>query len=198
VTTARFRIDWQTEVGHFAAIEPTLGEVTDHAAQLAASYNDPRNAELLGHTEPLSDDEVIDHYDASMEEGVRSFLLFVDRAAELAFLIAAHTIHGKVWEPRSAQLRGEPGDVTLVIDREIFARNHAAALEQISFGVRSMCTESSIMECVPVLRRRGATLVAGDSVYPVSCGEHATQAPEIAAPRSSCLLAFALHDGGHD
>ena len=73
-----FRIDWQTDVGHLAAIEPTLDEVTTHAAQLAAGYNDPRNAELMGHTEPISDDEVVDHYDASFEDGVRSFLLHLD------------------------------------------------------------------------------------------------------------------------
>jgi RimJ/RimL family protein N-acetyltransferase len=196
VTTPRFRIDWQTGVGHFAAIEPTLDEVADHAAQLAAGYNDPRNAELLGHTEPLSDDEVIDHYDASIEEGVRSFLLFVDGAlvgdgdlrgmhdgaAEFAFMIAAPTLQGKglgtrfavmlhafgfaqlslsriyasvvpnnvasrrVFEkvgyrlddgPEARSYADEPGDITLVIDRETFARNHATALDQIAFGVRS-------------------------------------------------------------
>ena len=56
MTASGFRIDWQTEVGHLAAIEPSLEEVTLHAAQLAAGYNDPRNAELMGHTEPISDD----------------------------------------------------------------------------------------------------------------------------------------------
>ncbi|MBA3456736.1 MAG: GNAT family N-acetyltransferase [Deltaproteobacteria bacterium] len=109
MTTSGFRIQWQTEVGHFEAIEPTLEEVTAHAAMLAAGYNDPLNAELMGHTEPLSDDEVVDHYDASMEDGVRSFLLFFDGAlvgdgdlrgerdgaAEFAFMIAAPSIQGK-------------------------------------------------------------------------------------------------------
>ena len=104
-----FRIDWQTDVGHLAAIEPTLDEVTTHAAQLAAGYNDPRNAELMGHTEPISDDEVVDHYDASFEDGVRSFLLHLDGglvgdgdlrglrdgAAEFAFMIAAPAAQGQ-------------------------------------------------------------------------------------------------------
>ena len=107
--TARFRIDWQTDVGHFAAIEPSLDEVTAHASELAAGYNDPRNAELMGHTEPLSIDEVIDHYDETIDEGARAFLLFVDGAlvgdgdlrgmrdgaAEFAFMIAAPTFQGK-------------------------------------------------------------------------------------------------------
>lgn len=104
-----FRIDWQTEVGRFEAIEPTLEEVATHAAVLAAGYNEPRNAELMGHEEPISEDEVVDHYDASKQEGVRSFLLFVDGAlvgdgdlrglrhgaAEFAFMIGATNIQGK-------------------------------------------------------------------------------------------------------
>jgi RimJ/RimL family protein N-acetyltransferase len=109
VTGSGFRIDWQTEVGALAAIEPTLEEVTAHAARLAAGYNDPRNAELMGHTAPITIDEVVDQYDAASQDGVRSFLLFVDGAlvgdgdlrgiragsAEFAFMIAAPTLQGK-------------------------------------------------------------------------------------------------------
>ncbi len=189
----RFRIDWQTEVGHFSAIEPTLDDVRVHAAQLAAGYNDPRNAELLGHTDPLSDEEVVEHYADAIDEGARSFLLFVDHelvgdgdlrgirngAAEFAFMIAAPTFQGKGLGTRfalmihafgfvqlslariyasvvphnvasrrvfekigyrpddSAEARSyadEPGDVTLLIEREAFAAQHAAVLEQIVFA----------------------------------------------------------------
>ena len=196
VTAPGFRIDWHTDVGHLEAIEPTLIEVTAHAAQLAAGYNDPRNAELMGHTEPISEDEVVDHYDASMEDGVRSFLLFVDGAlvgdgdlrgerdgaAEFAFMIAAPTLQGKgvgtrfavmihafgfaqvgltriyasvvphnvasrrVFEKMGYRLddgaearsyADEPGDVTLVLDRETFERSCARALEQIRIAARS-------------------------------------------------------------
>ncbi len=118
MTASGFRIDWQTEVGLLSAIEPSLEEVTIHAAQLAAGYNEPRNAELMGHTEPISDDEVVDHYDASMEDGVRSFLLFLDDvlvgdgdlrgerngAAEFAFMIAAPNIQGKGLGTRFAMM----------------------------------------------------------------------------------------------
>ncbi len=109
VAVSAFRIEWDTDAGQLTAIEPTLDEVRVHAAQLAAGYNEPRNAELMGHAEPLSNDEVVDHFDAAMEDGVRSFLLFVDgtfvgdgdlrgargETAEFAFMIAAPTIQGK-------------------------------------------------------------------------------------------------------
>ncbi|MEO7092387.1 MAG: GNAT family protein [Polyangiales bacterium] len=189
------RIDWTTDVGHLAAIEPSLEEVTAHADRLAEGYNDPRNAALMGHTEPLSRDEVIDHYDASMESGTRSFLLFVDDdlvgdgdlrgerdgAAEFAFMIAAPNIQGKGLGTRFALMihtfgfaqlglariyasvvphnvasrrvfekigyrlddgaearsyADEPGDVTLVIDRETFDQRHAAARAHIEIKAR--------------------------------------------------------------
>jgi len=131
VTASRFRIDWQTEVGHLAAIEPSLDEVTAHAEELAAGYNDPRNAELMGHTEPMSVDEVVDHYDAAIEEGVRSFLLFVDgalvgdgdlrgargSAAEFAFMIAAPSIQGKGLGTRFAVMLHAFGFAQLGLDR---------------------------------------------------------------------------------
>ncbi len=188
---AAVRIDWKTDAGQLAAIEPTVDEVATHAAQLAAGYNDPRNAELMGHEAALSPDDVVDHYEAAMEEGVRSFLLFVDGgfvgdgdlrgfdgdAAEFAFMIAAPNSQGKglgtrfalmihafgfaqlglgriyasvvphnvasrrVFEKMGYRLdeseearsfADEPGDVTLVIDRETFDRNHAASLAQIT------------------------------------------------------------------
>jgi RimJ/RimL family protein N-acetyltransferase len=196
VTASRFRIDWQTDVGKFAAIEPSLDEVTVHAATLAAGYNEPGNAELMGHAENISDDEVVDHYDASMEEGARSFLLFVDDAlvgdgdlrglredaAEFAFMIGATNIQGKGLGTRFALMihafgfsqlglariyasvaphnvasrrvfeklgyrddtgaearsfADEPGDLTLVIERETFERVHAERLAQIQISVRS-------------------------------------------------------------
>ena len=131
MTASGFRIDWQTEVGHLAAIEPSLEEVTLHAAQLAAGYNDPRNAELMGHTEPISDDEVVDHYDASMEDGVRSFLLVVDGAlvgdgdlrgardgaAEFAFMIAAPNTQGKGLGTRFAVMIHAFGFAQLALER---------------------------------------------------------------------------------
>jgi len=150
----------------------------------------------MGHTEPISDDEVVDHYGASAEGGARAFLLHVDGAlvgdgdlrglrdgaAEFAFMIAAPSIQGKglgtrfavmihafgfvqlglariyasvvphnvasrrVFEkmgyqlddgPEARSYADEPGDVTLVIDRATFERNHAQALAQIQIAPRS-------------------------------------------------------------
>lgn len=100
-----FRIDWN----ELAAIEPTLDEVRAHAGALAEGYNEPANAQLMGHVEEMSADDVIDHYDDMTADGARQFLLFVDGAlagdadlrgvrdgaAEFAFMIAARGQQGK-------------------------------------------------------------------------------------------------------
>lgn len=100
-----FRIDWN----ELAAIEPTPDEVRMHADALAAGYNEPANARLMGHAEEMSAEDVVDHYDDMTAEGARQFLLFVDGAlagdadlrgvragaAEFAFMIAARGQQGK-------------------------------------------------------------------------------------------------------
>jgi RimJ/RimL family protein N-acetyltransferase len=105
----RMRIDWTTPAGRLTAIEPTLDEVAAHATALAAGYNHPRNATLLGHVDLIDPDEVVEHYADLPLEGGRGFLLFVDDhlagdadlrgvadgAAEFAFLIAAPEAQGK-------------------------------------------------------------------------------------------------------
>ena len=105
----RFAIDWATGAGQLAAFEPTLREVSARAAILAAGYNEPRNAELMGHTDPISELEVVDHYEAQLREGARMFLLYrggqlvgdadlrgiEDGSAEFAFMIAAPNEQGK-------------------------------------------------------------------------------------------------------
>lgn len=102
-----FRIDWQAE--GLSAIEPTLDEVRAHAAALAVGYNEPRNAQLMGHTAALEPDEVIEHYADMADEGAHQFLLFADGAlagdadlrgiadgaAEFAFMIGAPAAQGK-------------------------------------------------------------------------------------------------------
>lgn len=106
---AAFRIEWSTEVGQLAAVEPTRAEVAAHADALAAGYNHPANAALMGHTEDISAAEVIDHYVDLAAEGARQFLLFRDGAivgdgdlrglqdgtAEFAFMIGAPNVQGK-------------------------------------------------------------------------------------------------------
>lgn len=104
-----FAIDWATDVGQLAAIEPTLKEVAARASQLAAGYNEPRNAKLMGHEDPISEFEVVDHYEAMFQEGARMFLLYRDTelvgdgdlrgirsgTAEFAFMVGAPIEQGK-------------------------------------------------------------------------------------------------------
>ena len=71
-------ISWQLGERQLIALEPTAAELAHHAPTLAAAYNDPRNAPLLGHTEDLDADDVCDHYAELADEGARQFLLFVD------------------------------------------------------------------------------------------------------------------------
>lgn len=104
-----FRIDWANEVGVLAAVEPTREEVAAHSEDLATGYNEPENARLMGHSEPLSASDVVEHYEDMADEGARQFLLFVDGklvgdadlrgiaggTAEFAFMIGARGLQGK-------------------------------------------------------------------------------------------------------
>jgi RimJ/RimL family protein N-acetyltransferase len=107
--TPGLRIEWATDVGKLVAIEPQLDEVAVHAVELAAGYNEPENARHMGHDERISELEVVEHYAMMLEEGARSFLLYLDGtlvgdadlrgkrngAAEFAFMIAARNQQGK-------------------------------------------------------------------------------------------------------
>ena len=106
---SNWRIDWTSEIGELSAIEPTHDEIVGFAPSLVAGYNDPANASLMGHTDEMSADDVIDHYDDMAEDGARQFLLFLDGtlagdadfrgfangACEFAFMIAAPGQQGK-------------------------------------------------------------------------------------------------------
>lgn len=103
------QITWSTPVGRLVAIEPRADEIARHAAALAAAYNDPHNAPLLGHSDDVDDSDVIDHYTDVAEAGGRNFLVFLDHAlvadadlrkvgrgaAEFAFLVASPAAQGK-------------------------------------------------------------------------------------------------------
>jgi RimJ/RimL family protein N-acetyltransferase len=104
-----FHIAWTTEAGQLDAVEADLDAVTAHALELAVAYNDPKNAELMGHAEAIAPDEVIEHYADMLAEGARAFLLYRDHAlagdadfrhihggaAEFAFMIGAPAAQGK-------------------------------------------------------------------------------------------------------
>jgi RimJ/RimL family protein N-acetyltransferase len=118
VSAARFRIEWASDAGALVAIEPTRDEVAAHAAALAHAYNDPANARLLGHDEPLGADEVASHFTNVRAEGGRAFLMFRDgalagdadlrhvrgNAAEFAFLVATPAEQGKGLGTKLAQM----------------------------------------------------------------------------------------------
>jgi RimJ/RimL family protein N-acetyltransferase len=109
VPDTRYQIEWLTAAGRLVAVEPRPDEIAGHLATLTAAYNDPHNAPLLGHEALLDEQEVLDHYEALLDEGARSFLLFHDGelagdgdlrnprdgACEFAFLIAAVGAQGK-------------------------------------------------------------------------------------------------------
>jgi RimJ/RimL family protein N-acetyltransferase len=109
VQLPRYRIAWQTPGASLLAIEPYPEELAQHAAALAAAYNDPHNAPLLGHTEPISERDVIGHYESLRAAGGHGFVALRDGAlvgdgdlrgvaagaAEFAFLVAAVAAQGK-------------------------------------------------------------------------------------------------------
>ena len=104
-----FRIDWSTTAGELCALEPRLDEVVEHVSVLAAAYNDPHNAPLLGHEAKISESEVLDHYESLLGQAAHPFLFYRDGqlvgdgdvrgigdgAAEFAFLIAAQAAQGQ-------------------------------------------------------------------------------------------------------
>jgi RimJ/RimL family protein N-acetyltransferase len=109
VQPPRYRIAWSTPAGALLALEPRQDELAQHAAALAAAYNDPHNAPLLGHTETIHERDVIAHYEALAARGDHAFVVFRDGelagdgdlrrvtrgTAEFAFLIAAVGDQGK-------------------------------------------------------------------------------------------------------
>ena len=122
-----YRIDWTSDAGQLSAFEPTPEEVAQHAVALSRGYNDPRNAELMGHGEPIEPDEVIELYADAAADGVRSFLLFQagefagdgdlrgirDGSAEFAFMIGAPSAQGKGLGTRFATMIHAFGFATL-------------------------------------------------------------------------------------
>ncbi|HET9626020.1 MAG TPA: GNAT family N-acetyltransferase [Kofleriaceae bacterium] len=108
---ARYQITWDTPAGRLIAREPYDDEIVRHAPALMAAYNDPHNAPLLGHTEAMTEAEVIESYRALVADGGYSFMVFRDgalvadgdlrhvdperRAAELAFLVTAVSNQGQ-------------------------------------------------------------------------------------------------------
>lgn len=101
----KYALHW----AELSATEPTPGELAQHAPALSAAYNEPRNADLMGHTTEISPAEVVETYIDGIAAGMRAFLLFEsgelagdadlrglrDDSAEFAFMIAMPSKQGK-------------------------------------------------------------------------------------------------------
>lgn len=113
------------------AIEPTPTEIAQHAATLMAAYNDPHNAPLLGHTEAMTEAEVVESYSQLVADGGYSFMVFRageliadgdlrnvgDGAAELAFLVTDVRNQGQGLGTRFATMLQAFGFRQLELDR---------------------------------------------------------------------------------
>jgi RimJ/RimL family protein N-acetyltransferase len=101
----RYAIAWD----ELRAVEPVAEEISSHAPALSIAYNEPANAALMGHAQPISAAEVVETYAGMLARGGRPFLLFrddelagdadlrgiADRRAEFAFMIGAPAAQGK-------------------------------------------------------------------------------------------------------
>ena len=126
------------------AIEPTRAELVQASAALAAGYNDPVNAPLMGHTSLITPPEVVESYEEAIENGMRAFLFFVGdefagdgdlrnprgtpgessalrlgrcMTAEFAFMIAMPAVQGKGLGTRFATMLHAFGFRTLSLAR---------------------------------------------------------------------------------
>jgi RimJ/RimL family protein N-acetyltransferase len=91
------------------AFEPTAAEIDAAAGALAAAYSEPHNARMMGHDEPFTAADVVEHYRTMIAEGARPFLLEQSGAlmgdadlrgiaggrAEVALMVAAPSSQGR-------------------------------------------------------------------------------------------------------
>lgn len=113
-----YRVAWTSALGELVAEEPTAPEIDAALPVLRAGYNEPTNAVLLGHTAPLADDDVREHYAALRSGSGRAFLLYrdgvlvgdadlrgvADGIGEFAFLIADPAAQGQGLGTRFARM----------------------------------------------------------------------------------------------
>lgn len=115
------KITW----GELVAFTPL--DVTPYAEALAAAYNDPRNAALLGNTQTMTAADVLEHY----ADLPYPFVLLANEllagdadlrgvsggAAEFAFLIAAPSAQGQGLGTRFATMINAAAFRTLGLER---------------------------------------------------------------------------------
>ena len=131
-TQPTFRIEWTHGDLHLLALEPTDEEVIANSASLAAAYNDPHNAPLMGHTEAMSVDDVIEHYRDMRADGARQFLLFANGEfvgdADLRDIEHGHAEFAIMVASRAIQGRGLGTRFALMVNAFGFAKLHLHAI----------------------------------------------------------------------
>jgi RimJ/RimL family protein N-acetyltransferase len=102
------RLERDDDDGLFVIVEPTPRDIAVHARALAAMYSDEHNRSMMGH-EPMTEADVVEHFEDMRREGARTFLFFLDGtlvgdgdlrgiangAAELAIMIGARASQGR-------------------------------------------------------------------------------------------------------
>jgi RimJ/RimL family protein N-acetyltransferase len=105
----RWSVEWVRPAETLRIVEPAAAEVRLFATQLAAYYNEPHNRAMMAHTQEMSIDDGVDHYDTRRAEQGRPLLLFsggrlVGDAdlrgiggghAELAIMIGDRSLQGR-------------------------------------------------------------------------------------------------------
>ncbi|MGO8970629.1 MAG: GNAT family N-acetyltransferase [Myxococcaceae bacterium] len=193
----RSRIEWTTDVGELVAIEPRPEEVSAHAVELAAGYNEPDNARLMGHAAPFSDADVVAHYQSMVDEGARPFLLYRGHelvgdadlrgirngAAEFAFMIGARSHQRKGLGTRFALMAHAFAFRKLGLDRvyaSIVPQNRASrrVFEKLGYALddsteaRAFADEASDVTMVverATFERGHATALAQVRIAPRRC-----------------------------
>lgn len=127
----RYAIEWRTPDGVLRAVQPDDAAIAAVAPTLAAAYNDPHNAPMMGHTSRYDVGDVIDSYTRMIAGGDALFVLEVDGElagdgdlrdvedgrAELAIMIAARTTQGRGLGTRFALMLHAFGFEHLGLDR---------------------------------------------------------------------------------
>jgi RimJ/RimL family protein N-acetyltransferase len=105
----RWSIEWKRATESLRVLEPDPDLVRALAPQLALYYNDPHNRAMMAHTQEMSLEDVIEHYDLLRAEQGRPLMLFAgDRLvgdadlrgigggrAELAIMVGERTLQGR-------------------------------------------------------------------------------------------------------
>ena len=105
----RWSVEWKRASTNLRVLEPEPAHVLALAPQLALYYNDPHNRTMMAHTQEMSIDDVVEHYDLLRAEQGRPLMLFADGRligdadlrgigdgrAELAIMVGERALQGR-------------------------------------------------------------------------------------------------------